>query len=89
MLGELLHLRLLAPRYDVRSRDAMDPEGLSSSVDRLLFGVDEVKLYEALMPLRSRDQVGYLVEAGVGGGVDRGAHDEDLGRLELVALDLR
>ena len=89
MLGELLDLRLLSPRHDIRGRDGVDSECLASSVDGFLLGVDQVKPNEAVMPLRSRNQVGYLIEAGVSGSVDRRVHDEDLRRLEAVGLDRR
>ena len=40
MLGELLDLRLLSPRQDIRSRDGVDTERLTSTVDGSLSGVD-------------------------------------------------
>ena len=89
VLGELLDLRLLAPRNDVGSRDRVDPERLTSPVDGFLFGVDEMEPHEAVMTLRLRDQVGNLIEAGVVGGVDRRIHDEGLRRLRLISVDLR
>ena len=89
MLGELLDLRLLSPRHDIRSRDGVDSERLTSSVDGFLFGVDQIEPHETVMPLRPRDQVGNFVEAGVGGGFDRLVHDEDVRRLGLVGVDRR
>ena len=70
MPGEQLHLRLLPPRHDVCRGDRVDAEDLTSLVDGVLIGIDQVQPHEPVVPLGLVDGVRDVGNADVGERVE-------------------